>query len=286
MTSPVDEPAVIPDAADVPAAVAAATVVLLRDGGPRGDEHLEVLLLERHLDSDFAGGALVFPGGKVDDADRSLEASRWTTSASLTRWRERLGAATDEDALGLLVAAVRETFEEAGVLLARREDGQPLDPSFLGEETALDARRRLAARGERWDWRPWLEDEGLSLDLGALALWSWWVTPVGQHRRFDTRFLAARLPQGQVACHDGEEATALRWVAPQDALDAQARGESTVIFPTRRNLRALAGFPTAEDAWSAARDGRVDTSRIEPRMVEVEGRILVQHPDGSSPEPI
>jgi 8-oxo-dGTP pyrophosphatase MutT (NUDIX family) len=95
-----------------------------RDPRPRRPGHggLEVLLLERHLDADFAGGALVFPGGKVDEPDRELDAARWT-GRSLARWREELGTASERDALGVLVAAIRETFEEAGVLLAHREDG-------------------------------------------------------------------------------------------------------------------------------------------------------------------
>jgi 8-oxo-dGTP pyrophosphatase MutT (NUDIX family) len=270
------------DSADVPA-VASATVVLVRDR-PDG-RGLEVLLLERHLESDFAGGALVFPGGKVDGADRDLDAARWT-GRSLARWRPLLGATSDAEALGLLVAAVRETFEEAGVLLARREDGSPVDADDLAAVGATEARRRLAARGQPWDWRPWLADQGLVLDLGALALWSWWVTPVGPHRRFDTRFLIARLPAGQVAHHDEVETTNLRWVRPADALDDQAAGRVTIIFPTRRNLRALATHPTATAAWQAARDGRVDQRRIQPSIVEVDGRPMVRHPFEDAPEPI
>ena len=267
-----------PDAA----AVDATTVVLVRDGAGGG---LEVLLLERHLDSDFAGGALVFPGGKVDPADRQLAPERWS-GAELPRWRELLGAADAADPLGLLVAGVRETFEEAGVLFARREDGTAIGAAELATASFTEARHRLASRDERFDWRPWLAEEGLVLDLAALAMWSWWVTPVGQHRRFDTRFLVARVPGDQAAAHDAVEMTSLRWMRPTDALAAQARGEIVMIYPTRRNLQDLAAYADGASLWAAAAADRVDRRRIQPTGVRVDGRPMVQHPDGDPPEPI
>jgi 8-oxo-dGTP pyrophosphatase MutT (NUDIX family) len=272
-------------------AVDATTIVLVRDavaadGGGRGPgDGIEVLLLERHLDSDFAGGALVFPGGKVDAGDRDLAPERWS-GTDLARWRERLGAATEADALGLLVAGIRETFEEAGVLLARREDGSPVDAALLATPGFVEARRRLASRDERYDWRPWLGHERLVLDLGALAMWSWWVTPTGMHKRFDTRFLTARLPADQAAAHDRVEMTSLRWVSPADALAAQARGEIVMIYPTRRNLRDLAAYTDTAALLDAAHGDRVDRRRIMPTVVTVDGEPMVQHPDGDPPEPV
>jgi 8-oxo-dGTP pyrophosphatase MutT (NUDIX family) len=265
-------------------AVDAATIVLVRDR-VRGDGPLEVLLLERHLDSDFAGGALVFPGGKVDDADRTLDAARWT-GRDPKGWRERLGTETHADARGLLVAAVRETFEEVGVLFATREDGEPVTADDLRSPSFRAARHRLCARDEAWDWRGWLEDEALVLDLRALEFWSWWVTPEGQHRRFDTRFFLGVLPRGQAAAHDDVEATSLGWWRPEEALAAHERGDVTIIFPTRRNLEALARYATAEDARRAAHDDEVDTRRIQPRVVEVDGELLVQHPYEDEPQRI
>jgi 8-oxo-dGTP pyrophosphatase MutT (NUDIX family) len=261
-------------------AVDASTILLLADGDDGG----EVLLLERHLESDFAGGALVFPGGKVDEGDRTLDPARWTGRAPAA-WRERLGAATDADALGLMVAAVRETFEEANVLLATR-DGAPLTDTDLDQPNFIEARRRLASREERYDWRDWLEREGLVLDLAALAPWSWWVTPKGQHKRFDTRFFAALLPPEQSAAHDRVEITGLRWSRPADALQEQRDGHTTVIYPTRKNLEALGRFATAAEAWHAADEGRVDMRRIEPEVVIRGEEVLVQHPYEDEPEPI
>ncbi|MCC5949644.1 MAG: NUDIX domain-containing protein [Nitriliruptoraceae bacterium] len=265
-----------------PPAVDAATVVLVRDGD---DGALQVCLLERHIDSDFAGGAFVFPGGKVDVQDRELPAARHR-GADLAEWQPLLGAPDRATTLGLLAAAVRECFEEAGVLLARDEHGRRLTADVLARPSFVDARRRLASRDERFDWRPWLEAEGLVLDLGALALWSWWVTPEGQHKRFDTRFLVAALPPTQQAAEDEVETTSLRWLSPQQALDAHAAGEVNVIYPTRRNLRDLATFPTVDRLLAAAREGRVDQRRIQPTVVRVDGQVMVQHPDGDAPEVI
>lgn len=275
-----------PEGATVPP-VAASTVILLRDGpadgeGP-GPRELQVLLLERHLNSDFAGGALVFPGGKVDAADRSLAPERWA-GRSLEQWTAHLGVERADEALGFLVAAIRETFEEAGVLLALRENGERISGEELKSRPFMEARERLADRGSRWDWRPWLEEQRVVLDLSALALWSWWVTPRGSHKRFDTRFLVARMPTDQSARFDNVETTSLRWLAPGAALDAAERGEATVIFPTRCNLRQLSAFADVEAAWQAAAEGRVDQRCIEPTLFRKDGKVYIQHPFEDGPE--
>ncbi|MBW3664648.1 MAG: NUDIX domain-containing protein [Actinobacteria bacterium] len=266
---------------EVPA-TPSATVMLLRGG----DERLEVLMLERHLDSDFAGGAYAFPGGKVDDTDRSLDAGRWSGPEASELARE-LSCDAPADALGLHVAAVRETFEEAGVLLATSPDG-PVDAALLATETYVEARRRLNVRGEPWDWRPWLAAEGLALDLSALALFSWWATPAGVHRRFDTRFFLAQLPdeQAEVAAHNHVETTGSRWIAPSEALAQAERGAVTIVYPTRKNLAALSAYPTAATAFAAAAARETDRRRVQPRIIRgPEGELLVQHPHGGPPEP-
>ena len=266
-----------------PVPVDAASVLLVRQrpgGGP-----LEVLMLERHIQADFAGGALVFPGGKVDETDRGLDAARWVGD-NPARWQQRLGAASAADAQGLLVAAVRESFEEVGVLLAEREDGTPVTDEDLRTASFRDARRRLCDRTQAWDWRGWLEDEALVLDLRRLRFFSWWVTPEGQHRRFDTRFFLARLPQGQTASPDEVESIEVTWRTPDDAVAAHHRGEAVVIFPTRRNLAALAALDDVEAAWRAAVADAVDQRRIQPTMVRDGERVLVQHPDDDAPEPV
>lgn len=261
----------------VPPAVDAATILLLQ----RTSAGTETLLLERHLESEF-GGALVFPGGVVDDTDRTLPPERWT-GRDPAAWRHTLGAASDAEALGLMVGAVRETFEEAGVLLATRR-GRPVTEQDLAEHRFVDVRRRLAGRGERFDWSDWLEEEDLVLDLAALAPWSWWVTPKEAPKRFDTRFFLALLPPGQSATHDHVEMTSLRWLTPRAALSAHERGRATVVYPTRKNLEALAAHDSPADAWRAADEGRVDLRRIELSMVTIDDEVFVQHPYEAEPE--
>ena len=255
--------------------VSSATVVLVRDD-PDG-VGLQTLLLGRHRSSDFAAGALVFPGGKVDETDREVPPAHLRIGNPL-RWRQLLGASDERDAVGLLVAALRETFEEAGVLLASRADGTPVTAADLASPSFVAARRRLAERGRPWDWRPWLEDEALVLDLGAVAMWSWWVTPKGRRKRFDTRFLVAEPPPGQEATHDRVETTSLTWTRPQEALAAHRRGEVSMMFPTRCNLQALATYRCAAEVLRAAWRGQVDRRRTEPALRRVDGHLVVQHP--------
>lgn len=241
-------------------------------------------MISRSSQARFAGGALVFPGGKVEEQDRHLSPTRWR-GPGLAGWCDLLGVDDERDALGLLVAAVREAFEEVGLLLAVYSDGSPVRQHDLRSESFMTMRDQLAGR-QVADWRGWLEDHGLVLDLQALSLWSWWVTPEGSPQRFDTRFFIAQAPADQRASPDAIEATDIAWVIPQDALQAQRRGGSTIIFPTRRNLAALARYPTTGHALEAARSGQIDRRRILPELVRRDGQVLVRHPDESEPEPI
>ena len=186
--------------------------------------------------------------------------------------------------MGLLVAAVRETFEEAGPLLAHHADGRPVTADELASPSFQDARRRLAARGEPWDWGPWLAEQELVLDLGALVPFARWCTPHGMHKRFDARFLAVALPEAQTSAlgHDDVETTDSVWRRPADALEACARGEVVIIFPTRRTLHALADHADVDAAVRVSGDPR----RILPAIVLVDGQPRVRHPDGGPPEAI
>lgn len=262
-------------------AVDAASIVLVRDGA----DGLEVLMLERHIETDFAGGALVFPGGKVDAADTVLPPAQWQgiEPGSVV---DTLGAADAPSALGLHVAAVREAFEEAGVLFGTR-GGAPLVAADLDTPAFATARRRMTDRSQVWDWTPWLVEQDVVLDLGALAFLAWWVTPDGLHRRYDTRFFVAAVPEGQGEAigHDDVETTASRWVRPADALDAAAKGRAVVVYPTRKLLESFREHPSAGALLDAAAHGRTDRRRLQPEIVEVDGRPMVRHPDGGDPEP-
>jgi 8-oxo-dGTP pyrophosphatase MutT (NUDIX family) len=236
----------------------AATVMLVRDA-----PELEVFMLRRNLEADFMGGAYVFPGGAVDVDDRAPEL--------LARCHGRDDAAASAalglpaGGLGFWVAAVREAFEEAGVLLARSAaTGRPVDLDDPARAARIDVARRSVGRGER----PFLEvvsEEDLLLDAGALHLFSHWITPAGAPRRYDTWFFGAAAPHGHAYLHDESETVASVWVQPGDALDRAERGELELIFPTIRSLEQLARFTTARDLLDAVSETTAGTPR--PRMV-------------------
>ena len=252
-------------------AVDAATVVLLRDQG-RG--YLETLLMRRPTAARAFPGVFVFPGGKVERSDQQLSPSRWSSVRDLRWWRDELDAVTEDAALGYLVAAIRETFEEAGVLLAQHSDGRPVGKQYLDRPSVMAARAELSTRDTAWDWSAWLASEGLVLDFDALRFWSWWVTPRTSPYRFDTRFFVARLPHGQVARLDQQELTEIRWLPPRAALEGFADRSLPLLNPTARTIEILAGFESTEEALCAAASGRVDRRRNGPPAV------VTEPPDG------
>ena len=241
-------------------AVAAATVLLLRDA----PDHVETLLMRRHMATRAFPGAYVFPGGKVERSDRELPPARWQSSRTLGWWRVELDVDSEAAALGFLVAAVRETFEEAGVLLAFHHGGRPVSREDLACRAWVRARDRLANRVVTSDWSSWLASQDLILDLDALRLWSWWVTPADRPHRFDTRFFAARLPSGQIAEHDQQEITEMRWLSPGRALERSTEGTLPLRNATVRNLEVLARFRSSREALHAAGSGQLDRRRNGP----------------------
>ena len=204
-----------PDVAATAPAVPAATVVVARVL-PRDEGAFEVFLVKRHGKSGFMAGAHVFPGGKVDDDDASFDADRFAC------------------------AAIRETFEETGVLLARHESGLAM--------TARAPRDAVVARiaaGEPFAHA--LKATGLVPDVDALVGIGWWITPEAEPRRFDTRFFFALVPalQHHDAAPDLQEVTEGTWFSPQGALDAYAQGEIALAPPTLVTLEELAPLTTA-----------------------------------------
>ncbi len=263
------------------AAIPAATTVVVRDH-PDG---LQVLLQERAVASDFVGGAWVFPGGKVDPRDARVDPSR-LGPVDLPALQASLGTATPSEAEALLVAAVRETFEEAGLLLATT-GGRPVTSGDLATSAFRSARQDLADRGSDHDWRPFLAEQDLVLDVGCLRPVAWWITPHGLHRRFSTRFLLAALPAGQdPAGHDDVEMTGTVWTTPRAALRAAERGERMVIFPTRRVLASLRDLPDVRSVLEHADRGGFDLRPILPLARRRDGDLLVQHPDGGPEVPV
>ncbi|MGH9032841.1 MAG: NUDIX hydrolase [Acidimicrobiia bacterium] len=224
----------------------AATVMLVRD-----DPDLHVFMLRRSLNAAFVGGAYVFPGGAVDAADRVPELVARTHGRTDAEASALLGMATG--GLGFWVAAIREAFEEAGVLLARSAGtGDPVDLDDHETAARLESARHAVGRGER----PFLDvvsDEDLLPDAGALHLFSHWITPAGAPRRYDTWFFVAQAPDGHAYLHDDAETVASEWIRPDDALERNRRGELELIFPTMRSLSVLARFDTTATLLDALR---------------------------------
>jgi len=214
--------------------------MLVRDA-PR----LEVFMLRRNLQADFVAGAYVFPGGAVDAGDRD--------PALLARCHGRddveASALLNAPAggLGFWVAAIRESFEEAGVLLARsRDTGEAVDLSAPVTDARFETARHEVARGDR----PFLDvvtREDLMLEAGALHVFSHWITPPGAPRRYDTWFFVAAAPEGHAYLHDDGENIESEWVRPADALDRADRDEIELIFPTMRSLQTMATYETGSE---------------------------------------
>ncbi|MGI9018886.1 MAG: NUDIX hydrolase [Euzebya sp.] len=238
----------------------AASIILLRDGA-RG---LETLMLRRHSRSGFAASAWVFPGGVVDAMDAQVDAGNWSgiDPSALAPVFDL----TPPQVLAIHVAAVRETFEEAGVLLAQRRDGTRVDvaaPAFA------EIRHALNDREVSVDWPGFLRREGLVLDLGAVAYFSRWITPFQEPRRYDTFFFAARMPAGAIAAADTVETTQDRWITPQDAL---AEEEFRLIFPTIKTLGALDHLGSVDAILDKARTQSVVSITQPHILVDDDGR--------------
>jgi 8-oxo-dGTP pyrophosphatase MutT (NUDIX family) len=226
-----------------PTPIPAATVLLLRDGA----DGLEVFMVRRATKMDFAAGALVFPGGKVDPPDR----------APLLRQRCGDVADVDDYQLALRVAAVRETFEECGVLLARPHGEQAIVPEARVRE--LEVKYRDALTGDEIGIDAMITAENLDLACDLLVYYAHWITPVIRPKRFDTHFYLAPTPPGQVAEHDGSESLDSLWTRPQAAIDSFVAGGYQVMFPTYCNLTKLDRSATVEQALDSARAAPVVT---------------------------
>ena len=232
------------------AATPAATVVMLRETG----SGLELLMVERAGGMGFAGGALVFPGGKVEPGD-SVIASDPALSAGFAGLPAVDAAAR--------VASARETFEEADVLLS---DGPPVDAALKA-----DWRARLNAGSAAYG--DFLHAAGHRVVAAHFIPFAHWCPPEGLHRRFDTLFYLALLPAGAVITPDGREAVAAHWYTAAEAIKRADRNEARIIFPTRRNLERLAQYPTAAALFASL--AATPLTRIQPAIVErADGKYL------------
>ncbi len=240
-------------------AIPAATILLLRD-----EPAFEVLMIERHADIKFAGGAMVFPGGKIDDHDA---APAWAEHCS------GLGG-YDPAEHAPRIAAIREAFEETGIMLARDAAGAMIDDRCT---QALDHWRGVV-ENDASKFLALVQAENMRLACDALRLFARWQPPKeARHQRYHTWFFAAKTPVGQLAREDGNEATEVLWTTPQDVLDARNRGERKMIFPTTRNVELLNVSRNAEEVLDFASRRIIES--VEPKIVERDGRGYVTIPD-------
>jgi 8-oxo-dGTP pyrophosphatase MutT (NUDIX family) len=252
----------------------AATIVLLR----RGSEGLEVLLLERIKSSGFVPGAWVFPGGRVDghDAGADLVARLDGITPEAAARRLALDPGADPPALAYYIAAIREAFEETGILVACDSRGATARAAAADPDTQ---RLRLTLLNDEDAFPAVLDGLGLRMDAASLEYVAHWITPEVEPRRFDTRFFAAAVPDGAEAVLNEREVTRALWLTPEAALERNLAAELPMVFPTIRTLRSLVGFATPTDALAAFRDLKIPT--ILPRLVRTEGgvRLEVDEPE-------
>lgn len=219
----------------------AATVMLVRDAVD-GEPEVEVFMLRRNANAVFGAGMYVFPGGRVDGVDGADEIAPFCRGLDDAAASERLGIA--HGGLAYWVAAIRECFEEAGVLLATRRDGGAL-------ALRIEDRHEIHDRDSSLSLVELCRREDLVLDLSATHYVDHWITPMGERRRFDTRFFLTEMPDDQEPVHDDTETDDSLWVRPSEALRMQAAGELLMMPPTIHNLRFLASHASADAALTA-----------------------------------
>ncbi len=231
----------------------AATLVLVRPGP--GAQGIEVFCVERNKKSRFMGGAIVFPGGKLDGSDVLAEWTPLTTPPRLPERGTSPFTSSDAHFRSLAIAGARETLEEASMLHVH--DGT------VTQEDLFALRKELTAQPDAL--RAFLSKRRLRLDLGALHPFARWITPEAEVRRFDARFFLAIAPEGQTGCHDEHETTASFWASPAEVLKRFESGEVQLMPPTHRTIAVLAGCATTDAVLTMADASCLDP--ICPRLV-------------------
>lgn len=249
------------DPADVPVRPAA-TVMLVRDAAD-GDPGVEVFMLRRTANAVFGAGMYVFPGGRVDVIDGADEIAPFCDGLDDATASEQLGI--DHGGLAYWVAAVRECFEEAGVLLAVPRNGGALDLRPQDRHEVHDSSLLLVELCRRDD---------LLLDLSTTHYVDHWITPVGEQRRFDTRFFISEMPADQEPAHDDQETVDSLWVRPSDALRMQADGVLMMMPPTVVNLRFLLPHLSAADAVAAGAAVERPACTLPKIKRDADGRVV------------
>ena len=244
----------------------AATVILTREQADR----LQIYLLQRSTTSGFMAGNYVFPGGTLEPEDRDINLFAIHSDLDLTTIADRFGDdLTAEKALAFCVAAIRETLEEAGVLLA--SNAQNLDEKLV---QACDL-RLTASLKKNW-FAELVADSGWRLALTALSPWSHWITPVQMKRRYDTRFFLADMPTDQCCQPDSRETVQGLWIGPEEALAGNLAGTISLSPPTLVTLHEFLRYRNLADL-RADSDHRSWGPPMSPRLVPLaEGAVIVE----------
>jgi len=237
----------------------AATIVLMRNGR----EGLEVLLLRRSRSSGFVPGAYVFPGGRVDGEDADHALVQRLDGVTRDFAATRLSLEDDPDtAVAYYLAALREAFEETGILVARRADGTP--PPTAAADASVDALRD-AVMESHTTFADAIDEMDCRLDGGAVAYLAHWITPEPEPRRYDTRFFAAKVAPDAEPIIDPREMTDAVWITPGKALAGHAEGSIPLVFPTIKTLEDLESYSSVDAALADLGSREVPT--ILPTLV-------------------
>jgi 8-oxo-dGTP pyrophosphatase MutT (NUDIX family) len=236
----------------------ASTVVILRDG----TDGIEVFMVVRHQQIDFASGALVFPGGKVDAED------------SDAAWAELAPQAPTVPDRAFFVAAGRETFEEAGLVLARRRGTREMVDAD-GAHRLVETYRAALLKGDT-TFVDIVRKENLALAADLMVPFAHWITPEAVPKRFDTHFFLITAPMVQLGAHDGAESVEGLWITPQQALREAEAGTRTLVFATRMNLEKLARYRTVAEAVEVTRSKPVVT--VIPKILRSDSGRRLQIP--------
>jgi len=251
----------------------AATVILLRGIKPQG---FEVFLLKRHEKSSFMGGNFVYPGGRVDREDGSLDLCSYSRGTTFEDAHRMLGRTlSPEESFAHWIAGIRELFEEAGILLAYDHTGNSFE--YKNEE---DRRRFIDYRDQLQKGKITIcqiaKESNILLALDQLHYYAHWITPEARSERFDTRFFIACHPEGQEATYDQKETTVGIWLTPKQALEENLKGKAALSPPTLKTLEDLSRFKNIAEVFNALRKAKIQP--VLPVLTKIEDETLIIFP--------
>ncbi len=242
--------------------IPASTVLVIRDG----IDDIEVFMVVRHHQIDFASGALVFPGGKVDENDLNPKLRKYTISSNEINDQE----------LSYRIAGIRECYEEADVLFAYEENDSEI---ISNERLAKLIKWREKFNNKEGSMYDFAVEENIKFNLDNLIPFAHWITPQMMPKRFDTYFYIAEAPKDHLGSHDGKESVDSIWITPKQALDDCYSKKRTIIFPTRMNLEKLSRFKTVKEALEKIKKETIIT--VEPKIEKNNDGVFLTIPENA-----